>query len=159
MVVVGVHPDGPEGPPAWATALVDLVVADPGPVVATVEAAPLAAATLALVLRASLALDVPSGLAAESAAYSTLQSGPEFARWLADGRASASEGRPRPRKAGTVPAKRGVEPGEAGAAPPGGHPIGAAVVSRVVPASAPCSSSGGRPSCGSRWLARSGTTR
>src|SRR5205823_2935025 len=58
-----------------------------GPVLATVEASPQAAVTLALVLRASLLLGVAAGLAAESAAYSTLQSGEEFARWLA-GRAS-----------------------------------------------------------------------
>ena len=49
--------------------LVDLVVADPGPVVAMVEAAPQAAVTLALVLRAGPARGVPAGLAAESAAY------------------------------------------------------------------------------------------
>src|SRR5205807_8710527 len=81
--VVGVRPGGLEGAPASAAALVDLVVADPEPVVAAVETAPQAAVTLALVLRASLSLSVPAGLAAESAAYSMLQAGPEFARWRA----------------------------------------------------------------------------
>jgi hypothetical protein len=80
-VIVGVHPAGLDGPPASVAGLVDLVVADPEPVVAAVEASPLAAVTLALVLRASLSLPVPAALAAESAAYSTLQAGPEFARW------------------------------------------------------------------------------
>src|SRR5205814_1834300 len=42
--------------------------------------------TLALVLRAGPARGVPAGLAAESAAYSMLQSGPEFARWRASTR-------------------------------------------------------------------------
>jgi enoyl-CoA hydratase/carnithine racemase len=50
---------------------------------ANVTAHPLAAATLAVLLRGSGSLSVSLGLAAESAAYSTLQSGPEFATWLA----------------------------------------------------------------------------
>jgi hypothetical protein len=82
-VVVGVHPGGLEAVPTALAELADVVVADPGPVSATVEASPQAAVTLALVLRASPSLGVEAGLAAESAAYSTLQSGPEFARWLA----------------------------------------------------------------------------
>ena len=83
VVVVGVHPGGPEETPAPVVKLLDVVVADPEAVVATVEATPQAAVTLALVLRASLALGVPAGLAAESAAYSMLQAGSEFARWRA----------------------------------------------------------------------------
>ncbi|MCA1841862.1 MAG: enoyl-CoA hydratase/isomerase family protein [Actinobacteria bacterium] len=82
-VLVGVHPQGISGAPPPLTELFDVVVADPEPVVATVEAAPQAAVTLALVLRATLRLDVPAALAAESAAYSMLQSGHEFARWKA----------------------------------------------------------------------------
>jgi enoyl-CoA hydratase/carnithine racemase len=82
-VIVGVHPAGLDGPPASVAGLVDLVVPDPESVVATVEASPQAAVTLALVLRASLSLPMPAALAAESAAYSTLQAGPEFARWRA----------------------------------------------------------------------------
>jgi hypothetical protein len=80
-VVVGVRPGGLDGTPSALAELVDLVVEDPEPVVAAVEANPQAAVTLALVLRTSLALTVPAGLAAESAAYSMLQAGPEFARW------------------------------------------------------------------------------
>jgi len=90
-LVVGVHPGGPGGVPPAVADLVDVVVADPGPVLATVEVAPQAAVTLALVLRATPGLRVADGLAAESAAYSMLQSGPEFARWLAT-RAPASDG-------------------------------------------------------------------
>ncbi len=46
-------------------------------------AAPMASALLAQVLRLSGRLGLADGLVAESLAYSTLQSGPEFAAWLA----------------------------------------------------------------------------
>ena len=64
----------------------DLVVADAdvGDVVATIERAPLAAATLAVLLRSTGDVDVETGLALESAAYSLLQAGPEFAAWRGD---------------------------------------------------------------------------
>jgi hypothetical protein len=81
IVLVGVRPHGLSGAPPSVADLVDLVVEDPEPVLATVKATPQAAVTLALALRASLTLPVPAGLAAESAAYSMLQSGGEFARW------------------------------------------------------------------------------
>jgi Enoyl-CoA hydratase/isomerase len=48
-----------------------------------VAAGPVAAATLAMALRGSARVPVPAGLVAESAAYSALQSGAEFARWRA----------------------------------------------------------------------------
>jgi Enoyl-CoA hydratase/isomerase len=44
---------------------------------------PVTAATLALLLRGQRRLSVGEGLVAESAAYSVLQSGPEFAAWRA----------------------------------------------------------------------------
>ena len=44
---------------------------------------PLAALTYVWLLRQSAGLPVPAALSAESAAYSTLLAGPEFARWLA----------------------------------------------------------------------------
>lgn len=47
-----------------------------------VAANPLAAVALAQLLRLSANLDVIDGLVAESFTYSTLQGGPEFARWL-----------------------------------------------------------------------------
>ena len=52
-------------------------------VVATVEAAPLAATALAVLLRGAPHRALDAGLAAESAVYSTLQAGPEFAAWRA----------------------------------------------------------------------------
>ena len=52
-------------------------------VVATVERSPLAATALAVLLRGAPHRSVDAGLAAESAVYSTLQAGPEFAAWRA----------------------------------------------------------------------------
>ncbi len=49
----------------------------------TVERCPLAANTLAVLLRSSADATVVSALAQESAAYSMLQAGPEFAAWRA----------------------------------------------------------------------------
>lgn len=61
----------------------DLVVGedDIDDVIASIETAPLAAVTLALLLRASTQVGVDAGLILESAAYSMLQGGPEFASW------------------------------------------------------------------------------
>ncbi|TQS42729.1 enoyl-CoA hydratase/isomerase family protein [Cryptosporangium phraense] len=50
---------------------------------AVAERNPVAATSLALLLRGSEGPDVPAGLVAESATYSTLQSGAEFASWRA----------------------------------------------------------------------------
>jgi hypothetical protein len=50
---------------------------------ANVAAHPIAAVTLALLLRGQVGLSVGHGLVAESSAYSVLQSGPEFAAWRA----------------------------------------------------------------------------
>jgi len=64
-----------------------VVVADPvattADLVEVVRRTPVAAATLVGVLRQTAELGVPDGLAAESAAYSTLLGGTEFAAWLA----------------------------------------------------------------------------
>ena len=49
---------------------------------ATILANPLAAASLALLLRGQPGRTIEEGLVAESVTYSLLQSGPEFARWL-----------------------------------------------------------------------------
>jgi enoyl-CoA hydratase len=69
--------DGPED--------ADAVIgeADVDATLAVVEHAPIAAATLVTLLRVMPAVDVEGGLALESAAYSTLQAGPEFAAWRA----------------------------------------------------------------------------
>jgi hypothetical protein len=92
-----------ESPPEWP---VDLTLADGSDDTAlfgdTVEgvaralaeraaANPMAAATLARVLRVTAALDVAAALEVESLAYSMLLAGPEFRRWL------AARPRPRPR--------------------------------------------------------------
>jgi enoyl-CoA hydratase/carnithine racemase len=53
------------------------------PLVANVEAAPLASAALAQLLRGHAGRTVEQGLVAESFVYSMLQAGPEFAGWLA----------------------------------------------------------------------------
>jgi enoyl-CoA hydratase/carnithine racemase len=47
-----------------------------------VDANPIASVTLALLLRGVPQRSIGDGLVAESAAYSVLQAGPEFARWL-----------------------------------------------------------------------------
>jgi enoyl-CoA hydratase/carnithine racemase len=66
------------------------------PVRAAVERSPLAALALVQLLRHGAKLDVEGALMAESLVYSTLQSGPEFARWLSERGAPA----PRPRPGG-----------------------------------------------------------
>jgi enoyl-CoA hydratase/carnithine racemase len=87
VVVVGVAPGA--GTPADrglpGADLVDIVVGDDAAaarVVAAVDARPLAATALALLLRGSERRTVPEGLVAESATYSLLQFGPEHVAWL-----------------------------------------------------------------------------
>ncbi len=68
-------------PPDWA----DLVVANDDPrldaVIATIERAPIASVAVAVLLRGGDGRSIDDGLVAESAVYSMLQSGPEFATW------------------------------------------------------------------------------
>lgn len=63
----------------------DVVVseADVDELLGRIEAAPLAARSLAVLLRSLDGVTVDAGLAMESAVYSTLQAGPEFAEWRA----------------------------------------------------------------------------
>ncbi|HLI53532.1 MAG TPA: enoyl-CoA hydratase/isomerase family protein [Acidimicrobiales bacterium] len=75
-------PGSPALPPPWVGEPLDSLET-------SVSASPLAAVTLAQVLRLSARMSVEAGLAVESLAYSTLQGGPELARWL------ASRGTPR----------------------------------------------------------------
>jgi hypothetical protein len=105
-VLVGVGPPGFDGPGRAAAALFDVVDEDPAPVLATIERQPVASVTLALVLRAGPQLDVPSGLAAESAAFSVLQAGPEFREWLAS-RAPRPAAGEEPKGSTVVVARRG----------------------------------------------------
>ena len=85
FVLVGVR-RGEEVDGRWLE-LCDVVVDDGDPTLHRIEenltAYPLAATTLALLLRGQHRLSVDQGLVAESAAYSVLQSGPEFAAWRA----------------------------------------------------------------------------
>jgi hypothetical protein len=71
---------GASGPPH-----ADLVVGpdDVDLVLGRIRGAPLASRTAAVLLRAMPGIDVDTGLAMESAAYSMLQAGPEFAAWRA----------------------------------------------------------------------------
>jgi hypothetical protein len=84
FVVLGVT-DGPVDP-GWLE-LCDVALPLGDPLLARVEEnlalSPIAAATLALLLRGAERRSVADGLVAESAAYSVLQSGPEFAAWRA----------------------------------------------------------------------------
>jgi hypothetical protein len=70
--------------PGWLE-LCDVALAEDDPALEHVEqnldAQPLAATTLALLLRGVERRSIADGLVAESAAYSVLQSGPEFAAW------------------------------------------------------------------------------
>jgi enoyl-CoA hydratase/carnithine racemase len=68
-------------------AVADVVVGAEDPdvaaIAATVAAAPRAATALVLLLRGAHYRSIEAGLVAESAVYSTLQAGPEFAAWRA----------------------------------------------------------------------------
>jgi len=71
--------------------LCDVVVEDGDPVLGAIEQNlarfPIASVALALLLRSQPGRSVDEGLVAESAVYSVLQSGPEFAAWRAGQRA------------------------------------------------------------------------
>ncbi len=71
--------------------LCDVVIVDGDPVLGVIEQNladfPIASVALALLLRSQLGRPVDEGLVAESAVYSVLQSGPEFAAWRARYRA------------------------------------------------------------------------
>jgi hypothetical protein len=82
FIVVGVVREEPAE--RWAR-LCDVFVAEDDPaletIAANVQAHPIAATTLALLLRGQARRTLADGLVAESSAYSVLQSGPEFAAW------------------------------------------------------------------------------
>lgn len=87
-IIVGLAPDVGAHPAAHPAAPVcDLIVAPDDPALSTVlETAtrhPLAAVALTGLLRGAEARSTDDGLLAESAVYSSLQAGPEFAAWLA----------------------------------------------------------------------------
>lgn len=85
-VIVGLtSSDEPETHPAAQVCDVVLHRDDPAlvAITGTVSAHPIAATAVALVLRGSHGRSVDDGLQLESAVYSTLQAGPEFAAWRA----------------------------------------------------------------------------
>ncbi len=87
VVVIGsetMHTWTQESENGWRS-LADVVVADSSAddIAETYELCPRASVALALLLRSQERLDVGGGVVAESAVYSTLQSGPEFAAWRA----------------------------------------------------------------------------
>jgi Enoyl-CoA hydratase/isomerase len=87
VVIVGVVAGSAEDIAAVDPSPYDVVVADDDPMLAAiVEQAtrcPVAAVSLAVLLRGGGVRTVDDGLAAESAVYSTLQAGAEFAAWRA----------------------------------------------------------------------------
>jgi Enoyl-CoA hydratase/isomerase len=101
---VGTLPAVLVGPPSLA-AVADVVPEgeeDLEALTAAVGGNPLAATALALLLRHGGGQSVGAGLAAESAVYSTLQGGPEFAAW----RASRPRRDPPPEEGPAVVARR-----------------------------------------------------
>jgi hypothetical protein len=83
------------GPPSWA----DVVAADEddaAALVASAAAHPIAATSLAVLLRAQPDRSTDAALVAESAVYSALQAGPEFAAWRRGRRPSARDREPGP---------------------------------------------------------------
>jgi hypothetical protein len=84
IVIVAVADGAPA--PGWQ-ALADVVVPAGDPALDAIEATlssqPLASTALALLLRGAGRRSVADGLVAESAVYSVLQSGPEYAAWRA----------------------------------------------------------------------------
>ncbi|MBI00221.1 MAG: enoyl-CoA hydratase [Acidimicrobiaceae bacterium] len=92
VVSVGIAPPGRA--PGFDVLVDDVDAA--GEVVKGVTANPMAAVTCCQLLRQAPNLSTEAGLLTESTAYGTLQSGPEFARWMAtrDLRARTAEDRP-----------------------------------------------------------------
>ena len=82
FIVVGLSPAEPDD--GWAD-LCDVVVPEDDPVLddhhGEPRGHPIAATTLALLLRGQERRTLDDGLVAESSAYSVLQSGPEFRAW------------------------------------------------------------------------------
>jgi enoyl-CoA hydratase/carnithine racemase len=86
-VIVGVTSRPPDHAPAampaapWCDVIVPAGSGELDTIVAQVESTPLAATVLTTLLRGAEGRSLEEGLLVESACYSTLQAGPEFARW------------------------------------------------------------------------------
>jgi hypothetical protein len=81
-VVVAVLP-ATDRRPEWADLVVGPESRDLETVLLTIRESPMAAVTLAVLLRAGSGRSVAEGIVTESVAYGLLQGGPEFARWRA----------------------------------------------------------------------------
>jgi hypothetical protein len=82
------------GPQSSAAHAFDVIVEDPSgaaDIVRAVDRNPLAATSLAMLLRGGLRRTVAEGLVAESSTYSLLQAGPEHRAWLASQSRKARE--------------------------------------------------------------------
>jgi enoyl-CoA hydratase/carnithine racemase len=79
-VVIGAGRAGDAAPHLDATVEADVTTVDR--LLDAVDANPIASVTLAVLLRGAPRRSIGDGLVAESTAYSVLQAGPEFARWL-----------------------------------------------------------------------------
>lgn len=74
------------GADGWLASACDVLVqsaSEAATLLASIERSPIAAAVLVQLLRITEAMPLEHALLAESLAYSTLQAGPEFRRWLA----------------------------------------------------------------------------
>jgi enoyl-CoA hydratase len=74
---------------AWAAALAESLKEDVRPLLAGIERAPIAVTVLKQLLDATDGQPIEAALTSESLAYSTLQGGPEYQRWLSANRAPA----------------------------------------------------------------------
>jgi enoyl-CoA hydratase len=74
---------------AWAAEIAAFAGEDVKPLHAGIERSPIAATILMQLLHATDGMPLQAALTAESLAYSTLQAGPEFQRWLQANRAAA----------------------------------------------------------------------
>ncbi|MBI2383685.1 MAG: enoyl-CoA hydratase/isomerase family protein [Gammaproteobacteria bacterium] len=86
---LGIAAPGAEGGLAQACDVVLASEDEAAPLIANIERSPIAAAVLVQVLRLTESLPIPDAMTVESLAYSTLQAGPEFRRWLEANRAAA----------------------------------------------------------------------
>lgn len=87
--VIGIAADADDGAVIHACDVRVTDVADAASMIANIRHSPIAATTLVQLLRLGEQLPLADALVAESLAYSTLQAGPEFRKWLDINRADA----------------------------------------------------------------------
>ena len=87
--VIGLADDADDGAVIRACDTRVRDVDEAAPLIANIRQSPIAAAVLVQLLRLNARLPLAEALVAESLAYSTLQAGPEFKKWLEVNRAAA----------------------------------------------------------------------